>query len=449
MAPLLLLLALAGGAGAGPAMAFSEDVLRMFGTNHSLSVAQLERLLGTLGRGPGPGALPGPLHFNQCLSAEELLTLHGFPNATAIGSPDFPAICPAVLQQLSFHPCAARTPARDRPSSAEIWAYGMLSVTVINLASLLGLVLTPLLSKPYFPKVLTFFVGLAIGTLFSNAVFQLIPEAFGFDPKVDSYVEQAAMVFGGFYLLFFVERVLKMLLKTYGQSNHSHFGAGDSGVPPEKAPRALPAANGATCYANPAAEPNGHLQLDTLSLASLQTSGRGLCPPCTGGRPLSAVGTLAWMVTLSDALHNFIDGLAIGASFSLSLLQGLSTAIAILCEEFPHELGDFVILLSAGMGTGQALLFNFLSACSCYLGLALGVLLGGSFAPNLIFALAGGMFLYISLADMFPEMNDLLRGQISGRRSDLTFFLIQNAGMLTGFCAILLITLYAGDIQLD
>lgn len=49
-------------------------------------------------------------------------------------------------------------------------------MTIINLASLLGLVLTPLIKKSYFPKILTFFVGLAIGTLFSNAIFQLIPE---------------------------------------------------------------------------------------------------------------------------------------------------------------------------------------------------------------------------------------------------------------------------------
>lgn len=48
-------------------------------------------------------------------------------------------------------------------------------------------------------------MGLAIGTLFSNAIFQLIPEAFGFDPKVDSYVEKAVAVFGGFYLLFFLK----------------------------------------------------------------------------------------------------------------------------------------------------------------------------------------------------------------------------------------------------
>ncbi|KAK7819378.1 hypothetical protein U0070_025406 [Myodes glareolus] len=170
---------------------------------------------------------------------------------------------------------------------------------------------------------------------------------------------------------------------------------------------------------------------------------------CLKGPKLSEIGTIAWMITLCDALHNFIDGLAIGASCTLSLLQGLSTSIAILCEEFPHELGDFVILLNAGMSTRQALLFNFLSACSCYVGLAFGILVGNNFAPNIIFALAGGMFLYISLADMFPEMNDMLREKVTGRKKDFTFFMIQNAGMLTGFTAILLITLYAGEIELQ
>lgn len=46
------------------------------------------------------------------------------------------------------------------------------------------------------------------------------------------------------------------------------------------------------------------------------------------------------MITLSDGLHNFIDGLAIGASFTASVFQGVSTSVAILCEEFPHELGE-------------------------------------------------------------------------------------------------------------
>lgn len=57
-----------------------------------------------------------------------------------------------------------------------VWGYSFLAVTVINLASLLGLLLVPLTKKSYFPKVLTYFIGVAIGTLFSNAVLQLIPE---------------------------------------------------------------------------------------------------------------------------------------------------------------------------------------------------------------------------------------------------------------------------------
>ena len=60
------------------------------------------------------------------------------------------------------------------------------------------------------------------------------------------------------------------------------------------------------------------------------------------GQRVSSIKTVAWMITLSDALHNFIDGLAIGASFTVSVLAGFSTSIAIVCEEFPHELGESV-----------------------------------------------------------------------------------------------------------
>ena len=81
-------------------------------------------------------------------------------------------------------------------------------------------------------------------------------------------------------------------------------------------------------------------------------------------------------------------------------------SLAVLCEEFPHELGDFAVLLNSGMSVKQAMTYNFLSACTCYLGLVLGILLGELDGTNVyIFALAGGMFLYISLVDMVPELN--------------------------------------------
>ncbi|KAM9193528.1 metal cation symporter ZIP8 [Mergus octosetaceus] len=434
------------------AAAFAADVILAFGTNGSLSAAQLSALLGRQTAPPPSQLLPQPQH-NQCLTGEEIFSLHGIPNNSRISDSDFSTICPAVLQQLIFHPCDHQENFVDttKPHSLQVWGFGFLAVTIINLASLLGLILTPLLKKSYFPKILTYFVGLAIGTLFSNAIFQLIPEAFGFDPKVDNYIEKAVAVFGGFYILFFVERILKVILKIYNQTDHNDLGNGEQNQCQDKAnPHKPPSSsNGVTCYANSAViENNGNLGFDSISVVSAQEVTQSKLCKCLGGHPLSKIGTIAWMVTLSDAVHNFIDGLAIGASFTLSLFQGLSTSIAILCEEFPHELGDFVILLSAGMSTRQALFFNFLSACSCYIGMAFGILVGNNFAPNIIFAVAGGMFLYISLADMFPEMNDMLREKVTGRKMDLTFFLIQNAGLLTGFAAILLITLYAGNIQL-
>lgn len=64
----LLLLAAAGlgGAAAGPGLAFSEDVLSVFGANRSLSAAQLGHLLQQLGAARAEGALqPAQLHFNQ------------------------------------------------------------------------------------------------------------------------------------------------------------------------------------------------------------------------------------------------------------------------------------------------------------------------------------------------------------------------------------------------
>lgn len=77
-------------------------------------------------------------------------------------------------------------------------------------------------------------------------------------------------------------------------------------------------------------------------------------------------------------------------------LWSVAWVVLVVCA----SAGDFVILLNAGMSIPQAIFFNLMSALSCYIGLVLGILLGSSFAPNVIFAIAGGMFLYIGLADM-------------------------------------------------
>lgn len=49
--------------------------------------------------------------------------------------------------------------------------------------------------------------------------------------------------------------------------------------------------------------------------------------------------SLAWMIILGDGLHNFLDGISVGAGYTQSTRIGLSLTLAIACEEYPHELG--------------------------------------------------------------------------------------------------------------
>lgn len=52
-----------------------------------------------------------------------------------------------------------------------------------------------------------------------------------------------------------------------------------------------------------------------------------------------------WVVLVGDGIHNFADGLAMGAAFSEDLMLGITTTFAIGLHELPHELGTFVMIL--------------------------------------------------------------------------------------------------------
>lgn len=59
---------------------------------------------------------------------------------------------------------------------SSVWGYGILCVTLISLCSLAGASVVPFMKKTFYKRLLLYFIALAIGTLYSNALFQLIPE---------------------------------------------------------------------------------------------------------------------------------------------------------------------------------------------------------------------------------------------------------------------------------
>lgn len=117
--------------------------------------------------------------------------------------------------------------------------------------------------------------------------------------------------------------------------------------------------------------------------------------------PPKTLSAVAWMVVMGDGLHNFTDGMAIGAAFSNNIAGGFSTAIAVFCHELPHELGDFAVLIKAGMSARKAVYYNVLSSVLSFFGMVLGIIVGDTpEASAWIFACAAGMFIYIALVDM-------------------------------------------------
>jgi zinc and cadmium transporter len=116
---------------------------------------------------------------------------------------------------------------------------------------------------------------------------------------------------------------------------------------------------------------------------------------------------LATINLLGDAIHNFIDGVLIAASYLADLSLGLTTTVAVLCHEIPQELGDFSILTHSGISPRKAVLFNFGCASMAILGTVVTLLMGSVVERTLVTAMlpitAGG-FVYLAAADLIPEL---------------------------------------------
>jgi zinc and cadmium transporter len=226
----------------------------------------------------------------------------------------------------------------------EVVVYTLLAVFAVSLISLIGLVLVPA-RVVRIRSLILFFVGIAVGALLGDAFIHLIPESL----KELGGLSTGLWVLGGLGIFFVFEKFLHW--------HHHH---------------------------------------------ELHTNVREDCEDCE-----EHILPFGKLIIAADVLHNITDGAIIAAGFLVSFEVGIATTVAVALHEIPQEVGDFGALLHAGFSRAKALLVNFASALSAFVGAVAVLIIGSTFTHMLpvITALTAGSFIYIAIADLMPELN--------------------------------------------
>ncbi|RMF07296.1 MAG: ZIP family metal transporter [Candidatus Neomarinimicrobiota bacterium] len=117
------------------------------------------------------------------------------------------------------------------------------------------------------------------------------------------------------------------------------------------------------------------------------------------------------LILIGDAFHNLIDGVVITVAFLSSIPLGIAVAISVAMHEIPQEVGDFAILLRSGYSSTKAFGLNLFSGLTALVG-AVGSYYFMTAAQQVIplaMGLAAGSFIYISLADLIPDLHRTTR----------------------------------------
>lgn len=228
------------------------------------------------------------------------------------------------------------------------------SVIAVSLVSLVG-VAAIAMDAARVRRLATLFISFAVGALLGDAFIHLIPGALAFRAAGQAPLRASLLILGGMMVFFVVEKLLQHRHGVLYDYFHGHQ---------------------------------------------------------AGGRP-----ELAVINVLGDAVHNFIDGLVIGASYLVSPTLGISTTLAVLLHEIPQEFGDFGILIHSGLSVRRALLVNLGSASVAIVGTALSLSLGAVARDTVtivLVPLTAGGFVYLAAADLIPELqhDHSLRGLI-------------------------------------
>ncbi len=113
------------------------------------------------------------------------------------------------------------------------------------------------------------------------------------------------------------------------------------------------------------------------------------------------------LVIFGDAVHNYIDGMLIGAAFMTDIHLGVVTSLAVAAHEIPQELGNFAVLLESGYRRARAFSVSVASSFATVAGglTAYFALAGVAAVLPYVLAVAASSFIYVAVADLIPGLH--------------------------------------------
>ncbi len=121
------------------------------------------------------------------------------------------------------------------------------------------------------------------------------------------------------------------------------------------------------------------------------------------------------IIAIGLAVHNFPEGLAIGAGFEASTVLGFKLAIAIALHDVPEGISISLPLQSSGTSRLKAIVITTLSGLTTGLGAFFGAIIG-NISQTLIgisLCFAAGAMLYIVSCELIPESKRLYKGRFA------------------------------------
>lgn len=132
-----------------------------------------------------------------------------------------------------------------------------------------------------------------------------------------------------------------------------------------------------------------------------------------------------FIIAIGLAIHNFPEGLAIGAGFEASSSLGLKLAIAIALHDIPEGISIALPLKSSGVSRFKSILITTISGLTTGLGAFFGVIIG-NISESLIglsLSFAAGAMLYIVTCELIPESKKRYSGRFASLGNMIGFII--------------------------